>query len=514
MGQLKDQNSNTGNTRGVSKKMAHHSHNKKGNPIDDIPYGTLAWTYWAFIYAILTAHLRRFLFWICTLLGYLQEDPAFLSAEGEAPLLKEKEYFYMRYMYGRIRDCWDRPICSRPGPVFELMGRIFDYKIYGTFTYTGEKVPAINLGSYNYLGFAENAGDCIDHVIKAVDAYGIGPGSRRAETGTMTLHKELERRVARFVGKEDAIVFAMGYATNSTSLPAIAGPGGLIISDSLNHASIVVGCRTSGAKIKTFKHNDPEDLERVIRQAIAEGQPRTHRNWKKILIVVEGIYSMEGEILRLPEIIEVKKKYKAYLYVDEAHSIGALGSHAKGVCDYYGIDPKEVDILMGTFTKSFGSVGGYIAGDKDLIRFLRQTSYASIYEDSMSLPCTQMILSALDLVTGADGTDRGQKRINALRDNSNFFRNKLKEMGFRVAGDEDSPVIPLMLYHPAKIAAFSRLCLQENVAVVVVGFPATSLLASRARFCISAGHTREQLERALDSISYIGDKLMLKYGDV
>jgi serine palmitoyltransferase len=394
------------------------------------------------------------------------------------------------------------------------MGRIFDYNVYGHFTYTGEKVPAINLGSYNYLGFAENAGKCIDHVIDAVHTYGIGPAGRKTEVGNMDIHSDLERRVANFVGKEDAIVFSMGYATNSTSLPALAGPGGLIISDSLNHASIVVGCRTSGAKIKTFKHNDPQDLERVIRQAIAEGQPRTHRNWRKILIVVEGIYSMEGEILRLPEIIEIKKKYKAYLYVDEAHSIGALGSHAKGVCDYYGIDPKEVDVLMGTFTKSFGSVGGYIAGDRNLIRYLRQTSYSSVYEETMSVPCVRMIISSLDVITGADGTDEGQKRITALRENSNFFRNRLKELGFRVAGDEDSPVIPMMLYHPAKIAGFSRLCLLENVAVVVVGFPATSLLASRARFCISAGHTREHLERALDSISQIGDRLMLKYGDV
>jgi serine palmitoyltransferase len=177
------------------------------------------------------------------------------------------------------------------------------------------------------------------------------------------LHAQLEKKVAQFVGKEDAIIFDMGYATNSTSIPSLIGKGGLIISDSLNHASIVMGCRSTGAKIKVFRHNDPEDLERVLRQSIAEGQPRTHRDWKKILVVVEGIYSMEGEILRLPEIVAVKKKYKAYLYVDEAHSIGALGKTARGVCDYWGVDPADVDILMGTFTKSFGSVGGYIASD-------------------------------------------------------------------------------------------------------------------------------------------------------
>jgi hypothetical protein len=256
----------------------------KGNTIDDIPLWTLAWTYWGFICAILTAHFRRLIFWVCTLLGFLQEDSAFLSAavhfqrfnysyvssdppsscaqQGECPLLKEKEYFYMRYMFGRIRDCWDRPICSRPGPLFQLMGRIFNYSIYGTFTYTGEKVPGINLGSYNYLGFAENAGTCIDHVIDAVNAYGVGPAGRKIEVGmgliflqpppsrllatkpahdwrvwwalagTMDLHKVLEKRVANFVGKEDAVVFAMGYATNSCSLPALAGPVSLPLATS------------------------------------------------------------------------------------------------------------------------------------------------------------------------------------------------------------------------------------------------------------------------------------------
>jgi len=329
----------------------------------------------------------------------------------------------------------------------------------------------------------------------------------------MDLHRKLELRMADFLGKEDAIVFNMGYATNSTSISALIGKGGLIISDSLNHASIVTGCRSTGAKIKVFQHNDPADLERVLRQSIAEGQPRTHRDWTKIIIVVEGIYSMEGEILRLPEIVAIKKKYKAYLYVDEAHSIGALGKSARGVCDYWGVPTSDVDILMGTFTKSFGSVGGYIAASKDVVRHLRQHSLGSVYQSGMSLPCVQMILSALDVITGADGTDDGQRRINALRENGNFFRQRLKEMGFRIIGSEDSPVIPLMLFHPAKIAGFSRAALEENLAVVVVGFPATSLLGSRARFCVSAGHTKEQLERALESISVIGDRLMLKYGN-
>jgi len=313
------------------------------------------------------------------------------------------------------------------------------------------------------------------------------------------------------------MIFGMGFATNTTNIPLLAGPGTLVISDSLNHASLVVVCRASGASCEVFRHNDLKSLGNIIIKMIRRGQDpksKTRVPWKKILIIVEGIYSMEGEILRLPEIIALKKKYKCYLYVDEAHSIGALGKNARGICDYWGVDPGDVDILMGTFTKSFGAVGGYISGSKELIRYLRRTSFSSIYDTSMSAPCAQMILSVLKIIMGKDGTDEGQKRIRALRDNSIFFRQKLKEAGFRILGGYDSPVIPLLLYHPCKIYAFSNECLEKNIAVVVVGFPATSLLSSRARFCVSAAHTREQLEKAVKSITHVGRQLMLFYGEM
>lgn len=180
----------------------------------------------------------------------------------------------------------------------------------------------------------------------------------RADAGTCQEHAELEASVASFLGKEDSIVLGMGFATNSMILPVLVGPGDLVISDALNHASIVNGVRGSGAKVKVFKHNNAGHLERVLRNSIADGQPRTHRPWKKVLVVVEGIYSMEGEMCNLAAIVEVKKKYKAYLYLDEAHSIGALGRTGRGVCEQLGVDTADIDIMMGTFTKSFGSCGG------------------------------------------------------------------------------------------------------------------------------------------------------------
>lgn len=181
---------------------------------------------------------------------------------------------------------------------------------------------------------------------------------------------ELEQLTAQFLGVEDSIVFGMGFASNALNLPAFLSPGCLVISDEKNHASIILGLRLSGSTIRVFKHNNMQHLESKLQEAIFKGQPNGSP-WKKILIIVEGIYSMEGSIVRLPEVVALKKKYKAYLYLDEAHSVGAMGKHGRGVLDYFGIDPTDVDILMGTFTKSFASSGGYIAGSK--VTFLLAT---------------------------------------------------------------------------------------------------------------------------------------------
>ncbi len=253
-----------------------------------------------------------------------------------------------------------------------------------TLQETGEKKRLMNLGSYNYLGFAQSEGPCVDAAVASIREYGLSTCSPRAEAGTSDRHVALERLVAEFVGKEDALSFGMGFATNSANLPVLVEPGCLIVSDELNHASLVLGCRLAGAKIQVFRHNGPHcvgsgwfidflltslsfaladmgHLESVLRNAVVHGQPRTHRPYKKILIVVEGIYrlvggvggknpkwllwrvrlrltrvrpgSMEGSVVNLPEVVRLKKKYKAYLYLDEAHSIGALGATGRGVTE-------------------------------------------------------------------------------------------------------------------------------------------------------------------------------------
>lgn len=325
------------------------------------------------------------------------------------------------------------------------------------------------------------------------------------------MHNELETLTAQFLGVDDAIVFGMGFATNSLNLPSLLSPGCLVVSDEKNHASIILGLRLSGATVKVYKHNNVRDMEKVIESSIIKGQPKSGRPWKKILIILEGVFSMEGSIVKLSEIVEVKKKYGAYIYLDEAHSVGALGPRGRGITDYYGIDPRDIDILMGTFTKSFGSAGGYIAGSKNLINFLRVNSHAHCYASSMAPAVTQQILTSMKTIMGLDGTGEGKKRIDQLARNTRYFRRRLAQIGVITYGHEDSPVVPMLVYLFSKIGAVVRTLSKREVAVVGAGFPATPIMEGRIRFCLSAAHTKEQLDYVLSAIDDIGDTLGLKY---
>ena len=254
----------------------------------------------------------------------------------------------------------------------------------------------LNLGSYNYLGFADDWDITCKEGVMGSLLRGLpsSVGSSRLEFGTTKLHSEVERIVASFVGKEDAIVLNMGFNTNATIIPTLTTRGDLIVSDELNHTSIVNGARASGAAIRTFRHNDAGDLDLILREAIVYGQPRTRRPWNRILVIVEGIYSMEGEYCDLRNVVDVCKKYGAYVYLDEAHSIGAMGSTGRGCCEFTGVDPRDVDVLMGTFTKSFGGMGGYVAADRKVVDMLRRECAGSAYHNSISPVVCQQIISS------------------------------------------------------------------------------------------------------------------------
>ncbi|KAI8852754.1 pyridoxal phosphate-dependent transferase [Chytridium lagenaria] len=465
--------------------------------IEQTPMFVLVTTYISYFILIVCGHIRDI---FCMRL-FPKNFAHLRTRNGLAPLNSGFDTFYHRRLYTRIRDVFNRPITNVPGRTVTLLER--ESKDYNkTFKLSGTTREVLNLSSYNYLGFAQNEGPCADAVEEALHDMGVSSGSSRMEAGTLALHHEAEELVARFLGKESAMIVSMGFATNSTTIPSLVGKGCLLISDELNHASLVFGSRISGASIKVFKHNDAKDLENVLRESISQGQPRTRRPWKKILVVIEGLYSMEGNICNLPDIVELRRKYNFYLYLDEAHSVGAMGPNGRGICDYYGIDPSEVDVLMGTFTKSFGGAGGYIAASKDIIEHLRLHNHSSVHGESITVPVLQQIITSMRIIMGEEGGDDGRRRIHTLARNYRFFASELRRLGFIVYGN-DSPVIP----------AFSREMLKRGIAVVVVGYPATPIITSRVRFCISAAHTMDDLKWALQQISEVGDRLMLKVSE-
>lgn len=457
--------------------------------------------YWAYFLWWLFAMIRE-------LLSKVFKRSTTPTPKGYAPLVKGFEDFWIRRFYGRVSDCYNRPITNTPGATVEVLDRV---RVGKEFELTGTSRKCVNLGSYNYLGFADQNDMIRDSVKSCITKYGVATASPSFGAGDTDIHRKLEEEIASFVGKPAAIINPMGFATNALTIPGIVGKGDLVVSDSLNHASIIVGARSSGASVKVFEHNDPKSLESLLRSSIRRGHPKYQLPWKKILVIVEGIYSMEGEICKLKEISQICKRYKAYLWLDEAHSIGCMGKSGRGICEHSGTSPDDVDVLMGTFTKSFGSVGGYVAGSKEFVDYIRAVTAPAMHYATMSPACAQQVISALHVMTGKDGTDLGQQKLRELRENSNLFRSHLKGLGCHVLGDKDSPVIPLMLYHPCKITAFSQLCLERNIAVVVVGYPATPLLLSRVRFCMCAAHTPETLKKVLQDLEEVIDMCGLRY---
>lgn len=518
------------NTKKGKKTPKKSSSNTTVEPHFAVPMFSAMTTYMAYSIYIVCGHFRDF----CASLfqsGRFRKTNDYMSDNESlyAPLLKSWENFYTRRIYYRVHDCFNRPIGSNPGATIDVLEResedgrktmqLLDNSEQNTYMqgkYSslvhGSTIArkCLNLGSYNYLGFGDDWNDtCAPAVLPSLDDMPVSCTNSRLETGTTIYHKELEQLIATFINKEAVFVHNMGFNTNTTTIPVLVSKDDLLISDELNHTSIVNGARGSGASIRIFRHNDESHLEEILRDAIVMGRPRTRRPFRKILVVVEGIYSMEGEYCNLGPINDICKKYGAYIYLDEAHSIGAMGPTGRGCCEYWGV--KDVDIMMGTFSKSFGGMGGYVAGKKDVVDALRTRCTGSVYHNSLSPIVCQQIITSLKIIMGLDNTNIGKRKLQALRDNSNYFRMKLTDMDLQILGSYDSPVMPILLYNPAKIAAFSRECYKRGLAVVVVGFPAVPILLSRARFCISAGHTREDLDRAVSEIDEIADLLQLRY---
>ncbi|KAI5860502.1 serine palmitoyltransferase [Durotheca rogersii] len=426
----------------------HHGEPLEAPVIDEPPYYYVLTTYISYLLLLALGHVRDFFG------KRFSKKPTYKTlraADGYAPLNDDFDSFYTRRLKMRIDDCFARTSTGVPGRFINLLDRVSD-DFNETYKYTGGVTETLNMSSYNYLGFAQSEGPCANAVEECVKKYGLSFCSPRSDSGTSDLVNEVEREIASFVGKPAAMVFSMGFVTNSSSFPALVSKGCLILSDELNHASIRLGARLSGAVIRSFKHNDMADLEMRLREAIAQGQPRTHRPWKKILVAVEGLYSMEGTMCDLPGVLSLKDTYKFALFVDEAHSVGALGPRGRGVCDYFGIDPSRVDILMGTLTKSFGANGGYVAAEKHIIDKLKSTNAATSLGESPTPAVLMQILASLKIISGELVPGQGEERLQRIAFNSRYLRLGLKRLGLIVYGHDDSPIIPVTLYNPLKFS--------------------------------------------------------------
>ncbi|GMT12122.1 hypothetical protein PFISCL1PPCAC_3419, partial [Pristionchus fissidentatus] len=494
-----------------SEASADFNGNRKRSPNEFEPASwiTKHSVYLAWLVLLIFANIREFMRRVG--LESNKKVPLELPSQRHFPqLYSDFESTYTRNCYMRVRDVFERIIGSCPGAKVNLLDRYSnDYN--WTFVYPGTQTEVINTGSYNYLGFAQASGPCADAAASSIDREGLTTCGQASQTGVPSSQQRLESLVADFLGTEDAICFPMGFATNSLHCTALADKNTLILSDEYNHASLRLGSRQSGATVKAFKHNDMADLEKCLRTAVVYGNKKRCRPYSKIIIIIEGIYSMEGSICDLPKIVELKKKYKAYLYLDEAHSIGAMGRSGRGVVEYWDVDVADVDIMMGTFTKSFGSAGGYMAGTKRLVSHLRCASPTNFYCTPMSPPVAEQIIGSMRIIMGLDGTNEGALRIDRLARNARYFRLRLKQMGFIVYGSDDSPVVPLLIYYPTHCGEYGRQMLARNIAVVVVSFPATDMTESRVRFCLSAAHTKEMLDEVLDAVNIVGDHAFSKH---
>jgi glycine C-acetyltransferase len=348
----------------------------------------------------------------------------------------------------------------------------------------------LNFCSNNYLGLA-NHPRLVQAAQEAVNKYGIGPAAVRSIAGTMDLHVELERRLARFKGVEAAITFQSGFCANLAVIPALIGKEDVIFSDELNHASIIDGCRLSGGRIVRYAHTDPEDLDRQIEE--------NKGSYRRALIITDGVFSMDGDIAPLDKIYAVAEKHDILLMVDDAHGEGVLGRGGRGIVDHFNLHGK-VDIEVGTLSKAFGVVGGVVAGSPVVVEWLRQRGRPFLFSSAVTVPDVAATLAALDVL------EESTELVDRLWENTRYFKAEMKRLGFDT-GQSVTPITPIMLGDAPLAQQFSRSLFEEGVFAMAIGYPTVPKGKARIRVMISASHTRDDLDKGLEAFTRVGKRL-------
>ncbi|MDJ0634146.1 MAG: aminotransferase class I/II-fold pyridoxal phosphate-dependent enzyme [Xenococcaceae cyanobacterium MO_188.B29] len=344
----------------------------------------------------------------------------------------------------------------------------------------------INFATYNYIGM------CGDPLVsqaaqEAIDLYGTSACASRLISGEKPIHRELEQEIASFLGVEDSIVLIGGHATNVTTIGHLFGKNDLVIYDSLSHNSILQGCFLSGASLVSFPHNDASALEKILRD-------RRHR-YQKVLIVIEGVYSTDGDIADLPKFIELKKLYKTFLMVDEAHSIGTIGKHGRGIGEFFAINPHDVDLWMGTLSKSFASCGGYIASSHALVEYLKYTAPGFVFSVGMSPPNAAATLAAIRVLKAEP------ERVSRLQARAKLFLRLAQAKGLNTGMSKDSPVIPIIVGESLKSIQLSQNLFKRGINVPFMIYPSVPQNEARLRFFVTCNHTEEQIRFTVDTLA-------------
>jgi glycine C-acetyltransferase len=383
-------------------------------------------------------------------------------------IIQELETLKSQGLYNRIRT-----IGSPQGPWLLVDGK-----------------KALNFCSNNYLGLA-NHPKLISAVNKAMAEMGVGPAAVRTIAGTMTLHLELEKRLAAFKGVEAAITFQSGFQANTATIPALIGKEDVIFSDRLNHASIIDGCRLSGGKIIPYEHCDISSLEAVIKENLSQ--------FRRSIIITDGVFSMDGDVAPLDRLYEVAQKYDILLMVDDAHGEGVLGNGGRGIVDHFGLHGK-VDVEVGTMSKAFGVVGGVVAGNATIIEWLRLRGRPFLFSSAVTVPDAAACIAALDIL------ESSTELVDRLWDNTKYFKAEMDNLGFDT-GHSSTPITPVMLGEAPLAQQFSREMFEEGVFAMALGFPTVPQGKARIRVMISAAHTKNDLDKGLEVFLKVGKKL-------
>jgi glycine C-acetyltransferase len=348
----------------------------------------------------------------------------------------------------------------------------------------------LNFCTNNYLGLA-NDPRLREAAKRAIDAWGVGPAAVRSIAGTLELHREFERRIAAFKGVEDALFVQSGFCANQAAIPAMVGKEDVIFTDRLNHASIIDGCRLSSAKILIYEHCDVADAERIIKENVG--------NYRRALLVTDGVFSMDGDIAPLDKLYEVCEKYGVMTMVDDAHGEGVIGRGGRGIVDHFGLHGK-FDLEIGTLSKAFGVMGGVIAGKKIAIDWIRQRARPFLFSSAITPADTAACLAAVDIL------EKSTELVDKLWENTRYFKGEMKRLGFDT-GVSTTPITPIMLGEAPLAQRFSQRLFEEGVFAMAIGYPTVPKGKARIRVMISAAHAREDLDRGLEVFAKVGREL-------